>query len=612
MRGVRTVVLAAAIVGLATLATLTTGATAPAGAVGPPPLTGTWQCCGAGGAAAQVWVISGDTGQAYLPDGTEFGTIAVSQQGAQVSIVITYLASYSAGYVATLIGTVSTGATSMSGSWTSNVGQSGTWTATLSTGAPYTVSLVSSLSPGQNSVNVHTSVNVILSIRALTTPLTDVDVGSLMVDPTQTEVQPPTITQGFTVALGDEQVFQWTVTPTEFGPVSMSVTVTSPDFGSSHQDIAGASFLAAGVTGRQSPGRNVGDAAPIASSIGTPGADFHDVGHDLVNGAITLGAILFITFPANIFNQTFSSHYDEILLLVRRTRRRVRRWVGLSTDDTPLVAAAKSPTPGKVRWWGFGACLLCGAVLGSLLSPKFGTNSKTVAGLAATLLAFAFGAIVSWFVARQFRRHHRYGTSTYLKALPIGLGIAAVCVVISRLSNFQPGYLYGVIIGIAFAESVSDRHNAHLTAISTLSTLTVAISAWFLWIPVNHLAHLHASNIPLAVLDDVLGSVFIGGLVGTVIGLIPLTSLPGRTLTDWRKDAWLGLFFIAAFLLVSVELRPSAATTHPGAAPIVTVLVLFFLFGGGTFLMRWYFNRRAKLATLAVTSTPSQPSATPD
>ncbi len=353
-----------------------------------------------------------------------------------------------------------------------------------------------------------------------------------------------------------------------------------------------------GPTGHTSNGQHNGDVATIASKIGTPGQVFHSLGHDVLGALLTVGVMLFIAFPANIFNQTFHDHYEEILDMVAGARRRVRAALGLHEPDEDAAV----PEPGAHRTAGsatrgwFVATLLFGAVLGGLLKPSFGANASSAEDLAATLFAFAFGAAVSFLVARAFRRHHRYEHHTYLKALPLGLAVAAVCVVVSRVSDFAPGYLYGVVVGIAFVESISDRHNAHLTALSALSTLAVAICAWLEWIPVNHLALEPGSSPILVVLDDTLGSIFIAGLVGTVINMLPLRGLPGGTLVGWRRDAWAGVCFLALFLLIQVELFPASGPTHSGGAPVVTAAVLFVAFGALSFGFRGYFQRRERAA----------------
>jgi hypothetical protein len=362
--------------------------------------------------------------------------------------------------------------------------------------------------------------------------------------------------------------------------------------------------------------------APIAASIGTPNQIFHSMGHNLANAVITVAAILFITFPSVIFNQTFSANYAEILLMMANFRRRTRKAFGLKDRDqpdagstAPSVNASGADAPGRSsRPWFYGV-LVAGAVLGGLLNPKFGLNGRSAADIGATLVAFAFGTLIGWFISKTFREHHHYAVHTYLHALPLGLGVAALCVLVSRLTNFEPGYLYGVVVSIAFVETLEERHNAHLTTISTLSTLGIALLAWFLWVPVNHFALEHGGNVIFAIIDDVLASIFIGGLVGTVIGLLPLAFMPGGTLAKWRKDVWAVVFFLAVFLLVEVELRPAAGPTHPGGAPIVTALVLFAIFGGGTFWMRHFFAKRtaakerdgALVTTSALTPEPDGP-----
>lgn len=342
-----------------------------------------------------------------------------------------------------------------------------------------------------------------------------------------------------------------------------------------------------------SPG---GAVAPIASKLGTPGEVFHSVTHDVIGGGITMAVLLFIAFPANIFNQTFSDHYAEITSVVSRFRRRLRHPFKSERAqvERPLTAAqstSASEEPGRVNRVWFALTLVAGSLLGGLLNPAFGVDVHTLEALIATIIAFSVGAIVSWYISKAFRRAHKYPSHTYLRALPMGLLIAAACVAVSRLSHFEPGYLYGVVISIAFIESMEERHSVHLIAIETLSTLAVGLLAWFAWIPVNHYA-LDSGNVLAGILDDALASIFAGALMGSVIGLLPLEGLPGGHLSKWRKDAWGAIFFIALFLLIEVELNPDSGPTHPGGAPIVTAIVLLVVFGGLSIGLHRFFTRR--------------------
>ena len=100
-----------------------------------PDLTGTWACCGGGGAAAQNFVITSGkgalAGKGVLPGGDVFAKITGSVGGDAVTIVTAYN-SFAPGYVATFVGTLSEDGGTITGTWTSNRGQGGTWTASRS------------------------------------------------------------------------------------------------------------------------------------------------------------------------------------------------------------------------------------------------------------------------------------------------------------------------------------------------------------------------------------------------------------------------------------------------------------------------------------------------
>ena len=384
------------------------------------------------------------------------------------------------------------------------------------------------------------------------------------------------------------------------------ITAVNPDPNSAY------GWMCQGSATSMTPG-SMSNVAPIAAALGTPGQIFHSLKANLFNALLTVGAMLLITFPANLFNSTFSANYDSILQMIANARRRLRRVVGLKVSNASPSGASNpetaqnSETPGRASRSRFYMVLLVGTIFGGLLNPSFGMNRATIIGLVATFGAFALGTVMSWFITKFFRSRHHYSLATYRKALPLGLLIAVMCVVISRVTNFQPGYLYGVVVSVAFVGNLEERHNAQLTVLTVLSTLLVGILAWFLWIPVNHLAIEHGANVIIVLLDDVLASIFIGSLVGTVIGLMPLEFLPGGTLAKWRKDVWAFVFFIATFLLIEVELHPASGPTHPGGAPIVTIVVLFVGFGGLSLAMQRFFKHRKTTATAKDSESPSDP-----
>jgi hypothetical protein len=123
-RGRRRVVQAAVLALLLTMGWIVAAAAADSQAID---LTGTWSCCGAGGAASQTFSItdSGGSLSGSASDGEGvFASISGSVSGDSVRIVTTYTGS---SYVATFVGSVNGTDTEMGGNWSSTAGQSGTW-----------------------------------------------------------------------------------------------------------------------------------------------------------------------------------------------------------------------------------------------------------------------------------------------------------------------------------------------------------------------------------------------------------------------------------------------------------------------------------------------------
>jgi streptogramin lyase len=321
----------------------------------------------------------------------------------------------------------------------------------------------------------------------------------------------------------------------------------------------------------------------IANSLPTPAEVFASTTTLAVGGAISIGAILFLTFPSQLFNLTFQENYAEIReWWARSTRRLVPR-------RRKRIASARASRD----WAAFGGVLLLGSLAGSLLDPHFGASMTSVDTYIAIVLAISAGIAVPAAVTALYHRVRHEDRAWRPRALVGGLAVAAVCVLVSRLTQFQPGYLYGVICGISFTAKLGKVEKGHVIALSTLTTMIVAIAAWVLWVPVQRVATQSGASFALVVLDDFLASMFVGGLVGTTIGLLPLRFLPGWDLREWHSGAWLGCFAFAVLAVVEVLLIPH--NDNHSNVPLVTTIVLLVVFGGLSVGMReWFALRRRR------------------
>ncbi len=372
---------------------------------------------------------------------------------------------------------------------------------------------------------------------------------------------------------------QLSLTRAVFVPALATSPTASPSTSPHPSPTAPPAAADRGLTGNPGSALRV---APIAAALPTPRLAFSSATHSLVNAAITVGFLLFITFPAAMFNNTLEENYDDIQDIMRRrvpwlSRRGGRARSGRNTR----------------RWAAFSGVLTTGALLGAILNPAFGLNAATGESYLAALVAVAEGVVVAYLVAWAYRRRRQQVTSITPTALPLGLAVAVACVLLSRLSGFEPGYLYGVVASLAFTGTLADRESGHVVALSTLASLAVGVGAWLAWVPVNASASTGSASVGLVIVDDVLGSIFVGALVGAVVGMLPLRFMPGGTLVKWHRGAWALLTGVAVFGMLQVMLRPSSgAHTHPRGAALASTLVLFAVFAAGSLAFRQYFVRR--------------------
>ena len=304
------------------------------------------------------------------------------------------------------------------------------------------------------------------------------------------------------------------------------------------------------------------------------------IGKDLLLVAL-LG--LLMVFPAQLFNSTYEENNERI----DRTLAKVWRRRGASA-----TGPASSPPRGR-RLAVFLGCVLVGTVLGGLLDPKFGANTASYALLVGVFAAVILAVLLAAVAGRMFRSATHRGHEWYLRAIPTALTIAVVCVVVSRLSHFQPGYLYGVLGGAVFAGALERRSEGRAEVFVFGGGLLLAALAWLAFEPVSALANKTDPSFGVLALDSFLGSLFIGGIEGLLFGMIPLRFLPGHRIAGWSWVVWGVLTALVLFVFVHVLLIPEAG--YLGRSTVASVnltLVLFGVFAVASVLFWLWFRLR--------------------
>jgi hypothetical protein len=250
--------------------------------------------------------------------------------------------------------------------------------------------------------------------------------------------------------------------------------------------------------------------------------------------------------------------------------------------------------------WVFVLVFLGGALANAFNDGNFGLSISSLVTFVAVVLALAVGVAVPASVANLYHTLRHGSAPRKLMALPAGLALAVAMVVFSRLIDFEPGYLYGFVCGVLFTRELPTNEKGHVAALNVFTTLLLSVLAWIAWVPVNAAALRPGAFVGTVLLDDLLGALFVSGLVGSFFGMLPIRGLPGWTVKQWSTSAWVVAFGITVLGLFQILLRPGIA--GHGHRPLIMSVVLFVLFGAFSVSFHEYFARKDRR-----TSPPSSP-----
>jgi len=247
---------------------------------------------------------------------------------------------------------------------------------------------------------------------------------------------------------------------------------------------------------------------------------------------------------------------------------RFRSWV-------ERVEARIHALPLPVLFVGFTAL---GALIYGLLDPHFGFNQTTLLMLSAiffglVLISFAHEYVRAWYVKRFLHMPAHFET------FPLGLALAVILVFFSRLAHFQPGYVFGVVAGVAFRGDIDERQDGKSLAVASFATLMLAVFTWIVWIPVRDAALLPHPGAVALFFDALLAFVWIFAIQTVVFSLIPMHLLDGERVMKWSRKGWFVLYMAGMFVFVSTLVHPTSEQYGGSAdASFGSMLILFLAF----------------------------------
>lgn len=281
--------------------------------------------------------------------------------------------------------------------------------------------------------------------------------------------------------------------------------------------------------------------------------------------AAALALFLLVAFPAELLNSTLSEQYSRFSRRLPKAGwpRRFTDWLG----SMPLVGGV--------------LITVAAAIIFGFVDPDFGfdiTSFRVV--LACFLALFIVGFLASVISGRILGGRWKLRTAIELK--PLGLILTVAGVVISRLLDFSPGFLLGLLLGLSLVGGTTVAQRAMSTLVQASVIFGLSIGAWLLYGALS--AVLNPDDFGTSLLFDTLVATTTEGLTGVFIGMLPVTFLDGPSIYAHSKKLWLGAFLVSAFAFVAIII-PGAWGELSGSIVVwVSVVVAFAVIAGGIYL----------------------------
>ncbi len=256
-----------------------------------------------------------------------------------------------------------------------------------------------------------------------------------------------------------------------------------------------------------------GERPEFAQSVLTPGQLTSNLDVIGTNAALAGVTLILIILSAELFNKTVEENHDTI-----------RRWLkpvfGPIESLFTSVGDNWNSAAGASRLGKIGPPLAVLAVAGlvyGVLEPGFGFNDKSLVMFLSVIITV--GIVTYFYNGGQLIVSKRlFSADGAIKLFPIGVLVAAVCVLLTRLDGFQPGIIYGFIASAALLGDTEPEkeHQGKMIFYPALALLGLCLLAWFLISPFRDLATDH-NNWWSALPEAIAVGVFVGGAGGHVL-----------------------------------------------------------------------------------------------
>lgn len=268
----------------------------------------------------------------------------------------------------------------------------------------------------------------------------------------------------------------------------------------------------------------------------------------IAGGAVVL--MLVVGWPSALLNSVVGSRYDGLV-----------RWLTSRREKDAADPKPRRRLPGWLMWPGFALA----AVLGAFVDPDFGWNPMSVRVVVTLFVSFVLFNLATWAIVRVIARRIQPDSRPLLRFRWGTLFLVALAVLVARLLQLEPGVIFGLVAGVAYATALRAMQSAVIALVGAGFGLVLALIAWTGYTLLAPTVAADPDSVPLIVLGEFLAGVTIKGVSSLPLALLPLGTLDGAKVMKWRKAVWAVAYAVglAAFMLVLLSI-PKAWGEIPG------------------------------------------------
>jgi hypothetical protein len=229
------------------------------------------------------------------------------------------------------------------------------------------------------------------------------------------------------------------------------------------------------------------------------------------------------------------------------------------------------------------------ALISSFLNPALAPTAEGIAIFLGFLLAI--GIVLITFELPGLLVHRRYtGETGRFRVLPWAIILAAAFVLISRIWALQPGYLYGVVLGVVLVQAVAPQVEGREAAVGATFTLILALVAWALLAWVRG-AGLPPDDLVVIVAETALAAIVVSALEAVAFGLMPFRFMPGYVIYRWHRPIWALLWGLSLFGFIHILIGPNAGYLSDLSPEALLAAMGVFAFFGAVSVLFWAYFR---------------------